>query len=121
MAIMRWGWEFGLTGNQVLLVPGPLFHLSYAGLSLAALCIGARIRIMPEFAADAALDELCHRASFAFLVPAMTGMIAEEWRRRNQPRVDAFRFMISSGAPGLACLSPSVSRFSNFFMRARCS
>jgi len=113
-AIMRWGWEFGLTGDQVLLVPGPLFHLSYAGLSLAALCIGARIRIMPEFSADAALDELQQHASFAFLVPAMTGMIAEEWRRRNRPSVDAFRFMISSGAPGpLSLTETAMEMFNN--------
>jgi acyl-CoA synthetase (AMP-forming)/AMP-acid ligase II len=99
-ALMRWGWEFGLTAEQVMLVPGPLFHLSYAGLSMAALCIGARIRIMPEFRAELALSELGGHCSFAFLVPSMTTMIAEEWRRQGRPAVDAFRFMISSGAPG---------------------
>ncbi|MBT3533629.1 MAG: acyl--CoA ligase, partial [Rhodospirillaceae bacterium] len=99
-ALMRWGWEFGLTADQVMLVPGPLFHLSYAGLSMAALCIGARVRIMPEFRAELALSELREHCSFAFLVPSMTGMVEEEWRRQGQPIVEAFRFMISSGAPG---------------------
>lgn len=97
---MRWGWEFGLTARDVMLVPGPLFHLSYAGLSFAALAIGARMRIMQTFEAGLALEELSDRASFAFLVPSMTGMIVEEWRRRDCPPVNAFRFMISSGAPG---------------------
>ncbi len=107
-ALMRWGWEFGLTADQVMLVPGPLFHLSYAGLSMAALCMGARIRIMPEFRADLALAELAGHCSFAFLVPSMTAMIEEEWRRQDQPPVDAFRFMISSGAPGPLSLTKAA-------------
>ncbi|MDP6704976.1 MAG: AMP-binding protein, partial [Alphaproteobacteria bacterium] len=112
--IMRWGWEFGLTGDQVMLVPGPLFHLSYAGLSLTALGIGARIRIMPDFTAELALDELTHEASFAFLVPSMTGLVAEEWRRRGEPEVPAFRFMISSGAPGpLSLTQTAMAMFQN--------
>jgi acyl-CoA synthetase (AMP-forming)/AMP-acid ligase II len=112
--IMRWGWEFGLSGEQVMLVPGPLFHLSYAGLSLAALGIGARVRIMPEFSAELALDELTHHASFAFLVPSMTGLVAEEWRRRGEPEVPAFRFMISSGAPGpLSLTRTAMAMFQN--------
>ena len=111
-ALMRWGWEFGLTADQVMLVPGPLFHLSYAGLSMAALCIGARIRIMPEFRADLALAELSDHCSFAFLVPSMTAMVEEEWRRQGQPPIDAFRFMISSGAPGP--LSPTKAAMKMF-------
>lgn len=99
-AQMRWGWEFGLTADHVMLVPGPLFHLSYAGLSMGALMIGARVRIMQTFEPSLALDELSETCTFAFLVPSMTTMIAEEWKRRGKPPVDAFRFMISSGAPG---------------------
>ncbi|MEQ9641615.1 MAG: AMP-binding protein [Alphaproteobacteria bacterium] len=108
--LMRWGWEFGLTAEQVLLVPGPLFHLSYAGLSLAALAIGARVDIMPAFEPGPALDELSERATFAFLVPAMTGMLLEEWRRRGEPEVAAFRFMISSGAPGPLSMTKETMR-----------
>jgi acyl-CoA synthetase (AMP-forming)/AMP-acid ligase II len=115
-ALMRWGWEYGLTGEHVMLVPGPLFHLSYAGLSMAALCIGARVRIMPAFDAARALDELSDRCSFAFLVPSMTTMIAEEWQNRGEPAVDAMRFMISSGAPGPLSLTQTAMRM---FGRAR--
>lgn len=112
--LMRWGWEFGLTAEQVLLVPGPLFHLSYAGLSLAALAIGARVDIMPAFEPGPALDELSERATFAFLVPAMTGMLVEEWHRRGQPNVSAFKFMISSGAPGpLSMTKDAMAMFAN--------
>jgi len=109
-ALMRWGWEFGLTGEQCVLVPGPLFHLSYAGLSMAALCIGARVRIMPAFDAAAALEELSATCSFAFLVPSMTGMIAQEWERRGEPVVEAMRFMVSSGAPGPLSLTRTAMR-----------
>ncbi len=113
-AIMRWGWEFGITADQVMLVPGPLFHLSYAGLSMAALSIGARIRIMPEFRADLALSELSQHCTHAFLVPSMTTMIEEEWRRRDQPPIDAFRLMISSGAPGpLSMTKTAMEMFHN--------
>jgi acyl-CoA synthetase (AMP-forming)/AMP-acid ligase II len=113
-ALMRWGWEFGLTADHVMLVPGPLFHLSYAGLSMAALAIGARIRIMPEFRADLALSELSHHCSFAFLVPSMTTMVEEEWRRQGEPLVEAFRFMISSGAPGpLSMTRTAMKMFPN--------
>ncbi|MCW5744981.1 MAG: AMP-binding protein [Alphaproteobacteria bacterium] len=109
-ALMRWGWEFGLTGDHLMLVPGPLFHLSYAGLSMAALCIGARVRIMPAFDPAAALDELTGSCTFAFLVPSMTGMIAQEWQRRGEPAVPAMRFMISSGAPGPLSLTQTAMR-----------
>ena len=113
-ALMRWGWEFGLTTDQIMLVPGPLFHLSYAGLSMAALCMGARIRIMPEFRAELALSELREHCSFAFLVPSMTAMVEEEWRRQGQPAIDAFRFMISSGAPGpLSLTKAAMAMFHN--------
>lgn len=99
-AQMRWGWEYGLSADQVMLVPGPLFHLSYAGLAMSALMIGARIRIMQTFEPELALDELSNHCTFAFLVPSMTTMIAEIWKARGRPPVEAFRFMISSGAPG---------------------
>jgi acyl-CoA synthetase (AMP-forming)/AMP-acid ligase II len=83
---------------------------------MAALCIGARARIMPAFDPAAALDELAARCSFAFLVPSMTGMIAEVWRQRAEPEVPALRFMLSSGAPGPLSLTETAMRM---FARAR--
>ncbi len=115
-ALMRWGWEFGLTSDQVMLVPGPLFHLSYAGLSMAALCIGARVRIMPEFRPELALVELRDHCTFAFLVPSMTTVIAEEWHRQGEPPIEALRFMISSGAPGPLSMTRQAMKM---FHRAR--
>ena len=113
-AQMRWGWEYGLTADHVMLVPGPIFHLSYAGLAMGALMIGARVRIMQHFEPEQALAELSRTCTLAFLVPSMTTMIAEEWKKRGKPTVDAFRFMISSGAPGpLSMTQQAMEMFHN--------
>lgn len=95
----RWGWEFGLSADHTVLVAGPMFHLSYAGFALAGLMIGANVRILPEFSATTALDELSTRCTFAFLVPTMLTMIVDEWRQRGCPPVSAARHVISAGAP----------------------
>ncbi len=108
--IMRWGWEFGLTADTVMLVPGPLFHLSYCGLTLGALCMGAQALVMPAFDPAAALDAFCADAAFAFLVPAMTGAILEEWAARGEPDIPAARFIISSGAPGPLAMTQKAMR-----------
>ena len=95
----RWGWQFGLTADQVVLIAGPMFHLSYAGFALAALSIGARLRVMAEFAPDVALEELGRRCTFAFLVPAMLEMVAERWQVEGRPPLTSARQVITAGAP----------------------
>jgi acyl-CoA synthetase (AMP-forming)/AMP-acid ligase II len=95
----RWGWEFGLSGDHTVLIAGPMFHLSYAGFALAGLTIGSEVRILPEFSAEVALDELASRCTFAFLVPTMLRMMAEEWRQRGCPPIEAARHILTSGAP----------------------
>ena len=110
----RWGWQFGLTADAVVLITGPMFHLSYAGFALAALTIGARIRIMEDFSAAVALDELRHRSSFAFLVPSMLDMVAEEWDKRGRPPLAAARHIITAGAPAkLSLLRTAMQMFPN--------
>ena len=95
----RWGWEFGLSSEHVILITGPMFHLSFAGFTLAGLSIGTRIRIMPEFSAETALEELSNTCSFAFLVPSMLTMISDLWQQNGcHPAVSA-RHIISAGAP----------------------
>lgn len=95
----RWGWQFGLTSDHTVLISGPMFHLSYAGFALAALSIGANVRIMPEFSARIALDELQNESTFCFLVPSMLAMIAEEWNQRGRPPVPKARHILTAGAP----------------------
>jgi acyl-CoA synthetase (AMP-forming)/AMP-acid ligase II len=44
----------------------------------------------------------------------MTTMVEEEWRRQGEPLVEAFRFMISSGAPGpLSMTRTAMKMFPN--------
>ena len=110
----RWGWQFGLTPDEVVLITGPMFHLSYAGFALAALTIGARIRIMEDFSAATALDELRHRSTFAFLVPSMLDMVAEEWETLGRPPVARARQIITAGAPArLPLLRTAMEMFPN--------
>ena len=110
----RWGWQFGLTPDEVVLITGPMFHLSYAGFALAALSIGARIRIMEDFSAAVALDELRHRSSFAFLVPSMLDMVAEQWEALGRPPIARARHIITAGAPArLSLLRTAMEMFPN--------
>ena len=110
----RWGWQFGLTPDQVVLISGPMFHLSYAGFALAALTIGARVRIMEDFSAAIALDELRHRSTFAFLVPSMLDMVAEEWKASGRTPLARARHIITAGAPArLALLRTAMEMFPN--------
>ena len=110
----RWGWQFGLTAEQVVLITGPMFHLSYAGFALAGLTIGARVRIMAEFSAGVAADELQQRSTFAFLVPSMLDMVAEEWEARGRPPLAGARHIITAGAPArLALLRTAMEMFPN--------
>ena len=62
-----------------MLVPGPLFHMSYCSFAFGTLMIGGRIRIMASFDAARACDEFTGTATTAFLVPSMTSMMIEEW------------------------------------------
>jgi len=95
----RWGWEFGLSSDHVILIAGPMFHLSYAGFALAGLTAGARVRVMSTFSPEVALAELQHHCSFAFLVPSMLAMVAEAWEQQGRPRLEQARHIISAGAP----------------------
>jgi acyl-CoA synthetase (AMP-forming)/AMP-acid ligase II len=95
----RWGWSFALSYDHVMLIAGPMFHLSFAGFVLAGLSIGCRMRIMEKFQADLALAELREHCSFAFLVPSMLAMMAERWEQLGRPSLQAARHIISAGAP----------------------
>jgi acyl-CoA synthetase (AMP-forming)/AMP-acid ligase II len=110
----RWGWVFGLTYDHVVLIAGPMFHLSYAGFTLAGLSAGARVRILPRFDPEIALDELRGHCTFAFLVPSMLAMIAERWEHAGRPPLTAARHIISAGAPAsLDLLRAAMQMFPN--------
>jgi acyl-CoA synthetase (AMP-forming)/AMP-acid ligase II len=112
--LLQWGWTFGMDPEQVLSVPGPLFHLSYGGLTLGALAIGAKARIMASFDPVVALEEYTSHSTWVFLVPSMLAMIAEAWRERGRPPASALRVMLSSGAPGpMSLLEEAFDVFPN--------
>lgn len=96
----QWSWTFGLSPSQVLSTPGPVFHMSYGGLSLAHLASGGLNRLMIDFEPAIALDEYASHATWAFLVPSMTAMVVEEWERAGRPSLSSLEWMLSSGAPG---------------------
>lgn len=99
LRFLRWGWQFGLTEDHVLLIAGPMSHLSYSGLTLIALLAGARVRITKQFDAGQACTELAERCTFAFLVPTMMERVLDAWQERGRPEMSAARFLLSSGAP----------------------
>jgi len=110
----RWGWAFALSYDHVMLIPGPMFHLSYAGFALAGLSMGCRVRIMEKFNAGVALQEFRDHCSFAFLVPSMLAMIADKWQEVGRPPLVAARHIISAGAPAsLELLRTAMEMFPN--------
>jgi acyl-CoA synthetase (AMP-forming)/AMP-acid ligase II len=110
----RWGWSFALSYEHVMLIAGPMFHLSYAGFTLAGLAIGCRMRIMEKFQPEVALAELRDHCSFAFLVPSMLAMVADHWKALGRPPLSAARHIISAGAPSpLELLRTEMQMFSN--------
>jgi len=96
----QWGWTFGLSPAQVLSTPGPIFHMSYGGLSLTHLVAGGYNRVMTEFDAEFAVEEYAEHSSWVFLVPSMTAMIHDVWRRTDRPPMPRLEVVLSSGAPG---------------------
>ncbi len=110
----QWSWTFGLSPRQVLSTPGPVFHMSYGGLSLAHLVAGGRNRLLTEFDPAAAIEEYRDRATWAFLVPSMTAMVAERWEETGRPHLAALEVLLSSGAPGpLSLLERAFDVFPN--------
>lgn len=96
---MWWGWQFRMLPEDVMLVPGPIFHMSFGGLALSHLMLGGRLRIMEQFDADRAYEELSETCTFSFLVPSMSTMILERWRVHDHAPMNAARYILSSGAP----------------------
>lgn len=102
--LMWWGWEFDVASHDVMLVPGPTFHMSFCSLCLCALYRGARLRIVQRFDVEASYDELRERCTWSFLVPTMSSMMLDLWRERGREPLQGPRIILSSGA----ALSPST-------------
>lgn len=112
--LVHWSWSFGLSHREVVSTPGPMFHLSYGGLTLAQLVAGGRTRVMTAFEPEAALSEYSDHSTWAFLVPSMTAAIAEAWRAAGRPKLGALRYLLSAGAPGpISLLDEAFDVFPN--------
>ncbi len=70
--------------DDIVLMPGPLYHNGPFITAFAALQIGAPVVVMPRFDAEAVLREIeRHRATWLYLVPTMMGRI---WRLPEEVR-----------------------------------
>ncbi|MBS0446894.1 MAG: AMP-binding protein [Proteobacteria bacterium] len=113
-----WGWRYGITEEEVTLVPGPIFHQSFGSVALLTLSVGGRVVLRREFSPEHALDDLQRfGVTWAFLVPTMMGGIAKAanalGRTLDLPRL---RGLMSSGS---RLQLTTIEGFEAAFPRAR--
>jgi acyl-CoA synthetase (AMP-forming)/AMP-acid ligase II len=95
-----WGWRYGITEEEVTLVPGPIFHQSFGSVSLITLAVGGRLVLRGDFSPEGVLDDLqAHGITWAFLVPTMLAGVVKAanglGRTVDLPRL---RGLMSSGS-----------------------
>jgi acyl-CoA synthetase (AMP-forming)/AMP-acid ligase II len=94
-----WGWRFGITEEEVTLVPGPIFHQSFGSVALISLCVGARVVLRTEFRGAQILDDLENRGvTWSFLVPKMLSTLLESAAGARVGACKQLRGIMSSGA-----------------------
>ena len=115
-----WGWRYGITEEEVVLVPGPLFHQSFGSIAIIALCVGAKVVLRTDFRGEQVLDDLdCCAITWCFLVPKMLATLHEAavaGARVGECR--ALRGIMSSGS---RLPTPLIEGFEGMFPRARLS
>jgi bile acid-coenzyme A ligase len=73
-----------IASDDVVMMPGPLYHNGPLITAFAALQVGARLVLMPKFEAEATLREIAkHKGTWIYLVPTMMGRI---WRLPEETR-----------------------------------
>ena len=73
-----------ITGDDIVLMPGPLYHNGPLITAFAALQVGASVVLMPKFDAEGVLRETeKYKATWVYLVPTMMGRI---WRLPEEVR-----------------------------------
>jgi len=99
--LASWGWDFGINAADVVLIPGPLFHMSFSSIALVTLSAGGRVILMNDFTANAALDLIeRYRVTWSFLVPKMLSLLLDALAAPGQRRdVSSIRGILSSGSP----------------------
>lgn len=120
--IASWRREFGLNGADVVLVPGPVFHMSFSSVALMTMAGGGRVVLTRDFEAPQAL-ELMHRfgVTWSFLVPKMWALIVDAIAAGGDGGAGAgakLRGLLSSGSPLSA---PMLDALVKAFPNARIS
>ena len=93
-----WGWEFGINSEDVVIVPGPVFHNSFSAIALITLAVGGRVVLMNDFDATRAASLIArHGVTWGFLVPKMIESLMEAMRAPGAGA--SLRGLLSSGAP----------------------
>ena len=94
-----WGWRFGITEEDVTLVPGPIFHQSFGSVALVTLCAGGRVVLRSEFRGEQIIDDLNHRGiTWSFLVPNMISTLLAAGASAPVGACKQLRGIMSSGA-----------------------
>lgn len=92
-----WGWEFGLNSEDVVLVPGPVFHNSFSAIALITLAVGGTVVLMREFDGGEAADLIDrYGVTWGFLVPKMIELLVGALRPDSGRTL---RGILSSGSP----------------------
>lgn len=113
-----WGWRYGITEEEVTLVPGPIFHQSFGSVSLLTLCTGGKVVLRREFTPERALEDMQRFGiTWAFLVPTMLASVVKAandmGRTLELPRL---RGLMSSGS---RLQLATVEGFESAFPKAR--
>lgn len=89
---------YGHDADDIMLLPGPLFHEAPTLFGLAQLFYGGTVVIMPRFDADQAVEALVreHVTLIGFAVPTMLDRMIPAAEGRETP---ALRGVITAGAP----------------------
>ncbi|MFO1086920.1 MAG: AMP-binding protein [Reyranellaceae bacterium] len=114
--LVSWGWEFGLNATDIVLIPGPVFHMSFSSIALITLAAGGRVVLMRDFEPGAALALMGEfGVTWSFLVPKMTSMLLETIvAAGDRGAGKSLRGLLSSGSPlGAEVLRSLVAAFPN--------
>jgi acyl-CoA synthetase (AMP-forming)/AMP-acid ligase II len=99
--LTSWGWEFGLNATDIVLIPGPVFHMSFSSIALITLAVGGRVVLMRDFEPASALALMGRfGVTWSFLVPKMTSMLLEAIAAGGDRGAGrSLRGLLSSGSP----------------------
>jgi acyl-CoA synthetase (AMP-forming)/AMP-acid ligase II len=95
------GWEYGINADDVVLVSGPVFHMSYSSLALITLCAGGRVVLTNGLTGESGLETIeRYGITWSFLVPKMLALLVEAAAARGaRPNTASIRGFMSSGSP----------------------